>query len=184
VDVSKALVDGCLELAQHNFARHHAKCKYEALLKGLDDDTTEGLTKKPRLRSIAGQGASAWLDTLPTAYCLTFYDGFMACPTSYAMHMVCHDSIMEAVRGMLGRGCVASSKEPLFAALHCAALALPRQLVRRTLCTWDGPLPLWRRPQSHANPTLMEPSPRLVPSLPRRPSQMPLLSTPRQPVQP
>jgi hypothetical protein len=64
-----------LDPAQHYFACHCAQSEYDALIAGLDDNTPAGLFAKAQLQSIAGKGASAWLEILPTARCLMLSNG-------------------------------------------------------------------------------------------------------------
>jgi hypothetical protein len=75
VELDDAYKGNWLGPAQHYFARHHARRNYDALLAGLDDSTLEGLIAKARLWSIAGQGALARLEMLPTARCPVLPDG-------------------------------------------------------------------------------------------------------------
>jgi hypothetical protein len=73
-DLSAALQLNALAPAQQAFAIHQAQAAFDSLLQAEDPSTSAGQISLARLRSVASPGASAWLEALPAARCLTLSD--------------------------------------------------------------------------------------------------------------
>jgi hypothetical protein len=60
--------------AQHTFARKTVQAKFHALLACLDGSLLAGQTALARFRGVVCPGEPAWLESLPSAPCLTLSD--------------------------------------------------------------------------------------------------------------
>jgi hypothetical protein len=72
--LSDAVIRECLPSAQREWSKFAALRDFKALLALVGNDTVDGRRALARLLSCASRGSSLWLDTCPSAPCLTIND--------------------------------------------------------------------------------------------------------------
>jgi hypothetical protein len=114
------------------------KCISTALLEGLENVTAKGLAAQ--VHSIASQGVSAWLDTLPAAYRLTLLDGDFQAALRRPLGLHCLRLGASIVTCFCGAPLACTGSEHAHMCPDVVNTCVLRHdnisVLRRTLCVW------------------------------------------------